>query len=89
MTYHEPVDGTAVDETWEHPQPLSECTPDWTHGQHYVQIGLHSVYEVVVHRQWSRVYLLALKGNLLFKKKEKGNPKDEAWQVSYSHKGCD
>jgi len=49
--YLEPVNGAAVDERRKHTQAVAECVSDWTHGKHYMEIGFHSLNEVVVHRQ--------------------------------------
>ena len=46
----EPIDGAAVDERWEHPQTVAEGISNWTHGKHNVEVGLHPLDEVVVHR---------------------------------------
>ena len=61
--YLEPVYGTAVDERREHAQAVSERVANWTHCQHDVQILLHSINEVVVHRKWSRIHFLTLINN--------------------------
>lgn len=61
VTDLEPVDGTAVDEGWEHPESVPERISDRGHGQDNVEILLDSINEVVVHRQWGGIYLLSLK----------------------------
>lgn len=61
VTDLEPVDGTAVDEGREHPESVAERISDRRHGQDNVEILLDSINEVVVHRQWSGIYLLSLK----------------------------
>ena len=57
----EPIDGAAVDESGEAPESIAECVTDWTHCETDVQVHSHSIDKVVVHRQWRRIYLLALK----------------------------
>lgn len=56
----EPVDGTTVDERWEHAQSTPERVSDWTHGQDHVQVGANPINKETVHGQRCRVNLLAL-----------------------------
>jgi len=46
-----PVDGAAVDERREHTQPVAERIAYRTHGENDVEVLLHSLDEIVVHRQ--------------------------------------
>lgn len=39
--FREPVDGTAVDQGWEHPQSGPEDLSKWTHGNDHVNVSLH------------------------------------------------
>ena len=61
FAYLEPVNGAAVDQRWEHSQSTSERISDGAHGQHNVQILLHSLDEEVVHCQWCCFHFAALK----------------------------
>ena len=66
VPYLEPVYGAAVDEGGKHAESVTECVPDGTHGKHNVQVVLHALHKVVVHRQRRRVHLLALiKNNII------------------------
>lgn len=38
-----PVNGAAVDECWVHTTPLAELVPCRTHGQHHMQVLLHTL----------------------------------------------
>ena len=55
--YLEPVDGAAVDERGELSESVAECIPDWTHGEHDVQLLLASLNEHVEQGQRTSVCL--------------------------------
>ena len=60
MTHLEPVNGTAVDERGKLSESVSECIPDGTHSEHYVQLLLASLHEHVEQGEGGSVCLLVL-----------------------------
>ena len=40
---HEPVDGAAIDDRWEHSEARSEGFAHWRHAQHNVDVGLDAI----------------------------------------------
>jgi hypothetical protein len=49
---HEPVEGSVVDESWEHSAVVYECLPDGTHADRDVEIVLNSVKEELLDGVW-------------------------------------
>lgn len=47
--YLEPINGTAINERWEHPESVSEGIADGAHGQDHVEVFANFLCEVVVH----------------------------------------
>ena len=56
----EPVDGAAVDERGKHSKSVAEGISDGTHGQHHVEMFLHSLNKEVVHGERRGLYLPTL-----------------------------
>lgn len=56
----EPVDGAAVDEGGEHPDPVAEVVSDGTEGQHHVEVPPDPLNEHVVHIERRHLHLQVL-----------------------------
>ena len=56
----EPVNGAAVDEGGELPQPVPEGIPDGAHGQDHVEVVLAAADKEVEESKWGEVCVLAL-----------------------------
>ena len=50
--YLKPVNGTAVDESWELPESVSECVTNRTHAQHDVKVFFTAIHKEIEQCQW-------------------------------------
>ena len=58
--YLEPINGAAVDQRGELPEPVPEGVPNGAHGQHHMQLVPHTRHKQVVQRHHGAVRLLGL-----------------------------
>lgn len=56
MLYLEPINGTAVDEWWEHSKSVPEGVTDGTHGKNHVQVTTNALDEEIVHGKGTGIY---------------------------------